>query len=98
MAVTFPSPGVIVEYSRPAPSDPQTVYQQIAQEFPSDQVIDLGGAPALEMPQNSDATGANMGGLLFVDDGTEVTVMGHYDLQTLQGLAQSLQARASSSS
>src|ERR1700756_1767011 len=49
VAVTYPSQGMIVEYTRPVPyvADPATAYQRIAQEFNSaDQVIDLGGKPA----------------------------------------------------
>jgi hypothetical protein len=102
VAVTYPSQGMIVKYTRPVPyaADPATAYQRIAQEMGSgDQVIDLDGKPALAIKQNSDQTGANFGVIMFLlNDGTEVRVLGHNDQPTLQAVAQSILDRAASSS
>ena len=98
VAVTYPSQGMILEYTHPVPySDPATAYPRIAKEFrDADQVIDLGGKPALTIKQNSDQTGANFGVVMFVVGGTEVRVLGHSDETTLQAVAQSILARSTS--
>jgi hypothetical protein len=103
VAVTFPAQGMIMEYTRPAPSDGSAAhFQAMAQSMPSPsgasegQVISLsGGVPALAVQQNSDDTGANFGEVIFNVAGTEVRVMGHNDESTLQDLAESVLAQAS---
>jgi hypothetical protein len=95
-AVTFPSAGMMVEYRRPVPySDPSTEYQALTQSVPSSQAISLSGTPAFFIPQNSDSTGANFGVVLFVQNGTEIRVMGHSDGAALEDIAQSIIDRPS---
>jgi hypothetical protein len=92
MALTYPSQGLIIDYTRPAvPSaDQEKTYQQVAAEV-NGNVIELNGTtPALEIAQNSDMTGANFGVVAFVVNGTEVRVMGHTDGATLEAIAQSI--------
>lgn len=92
VAVTFPSRGVIVEYTRPAPSDGSAAhFQAMAQGMVSPggaqiaQVISLsGGVPAFAVQQNSDETGHNFGEIIFNVGGSEVRVMGHTDRTTLE--------------
>lgn len=104
VAVTFPTQGLIFEYTRPAPSDGSAAhFQAMAQGAVSPtgaqiaQVITLsGGVPALAVQQNSDATGANFGEVIFNTGGTEVRVMGHSPEETLQSLAESILARSAS--
>ena len=98
VAVTFPSQGVMVGYTRPAPSDGSAAhFQAMAQSMPSPsggsegQVISLdGGVPALVVKQNSDDTGHNFGAVFFNMAGSEVAVMGHDDEATLESLALSI--------
>jgi hypothetical protein len=98
VAVTFPSQGVIVGYTRPAPSDGSAAhFQAMAQSMPSrnggseGQVITLdGGVPALAVQQNSDDTGHNFGSVSFNMAGSEVSVIGHNDEATLESLARSI--------
>jgi hypothetical protein len=102
VAVTFPAQGMIIGYTRPAPSDGSAAhFQAMAQSMPSPsgasegQVISLnGGVPALAVQENSDDTGANFGGITFNFGGAEITVRGHTDEATLQSLAESILARA----
>jgi hypothetical protein len=103
VAVTFPVQGMIIGYTRPAPSDGSAAhFRAVAQSMPSPsgasegQVISLnGGVPALAVKENSDDTGANFGSITFNVGGAEVSVIGHNDQATLQALAESLLARAS---
>jgi hypothetical protein len=98
VAVTFPSQGVIVGYTRPAPSDGSAAhFQAMAQSMPSPNggseghvIILDGGVPALAVQQNSDDTGHNFGGIFFNMGGSEVSVMGHNDEATLESLALSI--------
>jgi hypothetical protein len=98
VAVTFPAQGVIVGYTRPAPSDGSAAhFQAMANSMPSPsgasegRVITLsGGVPALAVQQNSDDTGHNFGSVIFNMAGSEVRVMGHNDEATLESLAQSI--------
>lgn len=91
LAVTFPSQGVIVEYTRPVPyHDPLTAYQGLAAELPAAQVVTLDGVPALAIKQNSDDTGANFGSVDVVVGASQVRVFGHYDDATLDSLARSI--------
>jgi hypothetical protein len=97
-AVTFPSQGVIIGYTRPAPSDGSAAhFQAMAQSMPSPngrsegQVISLdGGVPGLAVAENSDDTGHNFGAIIFNMAGSEVRVMGHNDQATLESLALSI--------
>jgi hypothetical protein len=98
VAVTFPSQGVIVGYTRPAPSDGSAAhFQAMTKSMPSPsgasegRVITLsGGVPALAVQQNSDDTGHNFGAIVFNMGGSEVGVIGHYDEATLQAMAVSI--------
>jgi len=104
VAVTFPTQGMVMEYTRPAPSDGSAAhFQGMAQGMvspsgtPIAQVISLsGGVPALAVQQNSDETGSNFGEIIFNVGGTEVRVMGHNDQATLQGAAESILDRSNS--
>lgn len=94
VAVTFPSAHVFVEYQTGANRYYDSVlllYQAIAREDArSFRVIDVAGVPALAGEENSDQTGKNFGSVMFDVGGARVTVFGHYDQATLQGLAQSI--------
>jgi hypothetical protein len=98
VAVTFPSQGVIVGYTRPAPSDGSAAhFRAMAQSMPSPsggsegRVITLNGeVPALAVQQNSDDTGHNFSSVIFNMAGSEVSVIGHNDKATLESLALSI--------
>lgn len=97
VAVTFPSPRLIVEYTRPAPSNGSAAHFEAVAQGIDGQVVRLGGGvPALAVKQNSDQTGANFGVIAFNVGGSEVRVMGHYRRATLQHVAQSILERSSS--
>lgn len=104
VAVTFPAQGMIIGYTRPAPSDGSAAhFQAMTQSMPSPsgasegQVISLnGGVPALAVQENSDDTGANFGSIIFNVGGAEVSVQGHNDQATLKMIAQSILSRSSS--
>jgi hypothetical protein len=104
VAVTFPSQGVIVGYTRPAPSDGSAAhFQAMANSMPSPSggsegsVITLnGGVPALAVQENSDDTGHNFGSVIFNMADSEVRVMGHYDAATLESLAVSILSQSDS--
>lgn len=91
-AVNFPSAGIFVEYTAPPPAqNPTATYQAIARENPrSFETIDLNGATALTVEQNTDDTGHNFGGVIFVLNGLEIRVFGHYDTATLLTVAESI--------
>ncbi len=95
-AVTFPVQGVFIDYIVPPPArDPSATYEAIARETPqSFKAIDFNGGTALAVKQNSDQTGHNFGGVIFVLNGAEIRVFGHYDEQTLQSIAQSIVDRS----
>jgi hypothetical protein len=105
VAVTFPSQGVIIEYTRPAPSDGSAAhFQAMAKSMPSPSggseghVITLSrGVPALAVQQNSDDTGHNFGSVIFNMGGSEVRVMGHNDEPTLESLALSILSQSGAS-
>ena len=105
VAVTFPTQGVIVGYTRPAPSDGSAAhFQAMANSMPSPsgasegQVITLsGGVPALAVQQNSDDTRHNFGSIIFNMAGSEVRVMGHNDEATLESLALSILSQSGAS-
>jgi hypothetical protein len=95
VAVTFPAAGLIVQYERPVPySDPERQYQGMANLLPNKaaSVVDLNGVPGLAIKPNADQTGANLGSIEFVADGTRVVVMGHYDEPALREVALSILA------
>jgi hypothetical protein len=104
VAVTFPAQGMIVGYTRPAPSDGSAAhFQAMAQSMPSPsgasegQVITLpGGVPALAVQENSDDTGTNFGSVIFNMGGAEVRVMGHNDEATLETIARSILSQSGS--
>jgi len=93
----FPPSGVIVEYTRPAPSDGSAAHFRAVGQGINGQVVRLGGrVPALAVKQNSDATGANFGTIAFNAGGSEIRVIGHYGRATLQRVAQSILERSNS--
>lgn len=95
VAVTFPSQGLIIRYSRPPIPDPQSNFENFVQDSPGSQVVSLnGGVPALAIAQLPD--GSNWGSIEFVAGGTNIVVMGHDDEATLQSVAQSILAQISS--
>jgi len=104
VAVTFPSQGMVVEYTRPAPSDGTAAhFEAMAQSMVSGSGVQVGhvitlsgGVPALAVEQNADETGSNFGEIIFNVGGSEIRVMGHNDQATLQGVAQSILDRSSS--
>lgn len=100
VAVTFPRPRLIVDYERPVtyPQPAPTMYATEARQGPgSMSTIDLKGVPALATAQNSDQLHQNFGSIEFVENGTVIRVMGHYDQATLQAVAQSIVDRSSPS-
>jgi hypothetical protein len=91
VAATFPGRGVIVEYTRRAPSDGSAAhFRAMARGLPSSMVVDLKRRPALVIRQDSDQTGHNFGVVIFNLDGSEVRVMGHDSRATLESLARSI--------
>jgi hypothetical protein len=104
VAVTFPSQGMVVEYTRPAPSDGTAAhFEAMAQSMVSGSGVQIGhvitlsgGVPALAVEQNADETGSNFGEIIFNVGGNEIRVMGHNDQATLQGVAQSILDRSNS--
>jgi hypothetical protein len=99
-AVAFPSRGMFIEYTTPPPlADMSATYQAIARENPhSFETVDLNGGTALAVKQNSDDTGRNFGAVVFVLNGVEIGVFGHYDEGPLQSAAQSIVDQESASS
>jgi hypothetical protein len=89
---------VIVEYTRPAPSNGSvTHFRAVAQGISLARVVRLhGGVPALVVKQNSDQTGANFGLIAFNVGGSEIRVLGHYSSANLQRVAQSILDRSNS--
>jgi hypothetical protein len=98
-AVSFPSAGVFIDYTVPTPVPDMSVsYREIAQQNPrSFRTIELNGGTALAGKQNSDETGHNFGAVVFVLNGAEISVFGHYDEATLQAVAQSIIDRSGES-
>lgn len=98
VALTFPARKLIVEYTRPAPSDGSAAhFQAMAVGLPSSKVVALKRRPALVIRQGSDQTGHNFGVVIFNLDGNEVRVMGHDGQATLEALARSIIARSAGS-
>jgi hypothetical protein len=95
VALTYPSQGLIIYYTRPAieGADPTRWFQVEAAQLQA-KVFELNGTtPALVIAQNSDQTGANFGVVAFEVDGTEVDVRGHTDEASLEAIAQSILAQ-----
>ena len=93
VAVTFPSLGVILQFARPVgyPQPPAQMYQTEASQRPNAMsVIDLNGVPALYTAEDSDQCQQNFGAIEFVSNGTQMAVLGHYDLATLRAYAAAL--------
>lgn len=95
-AVTFPTQGLIVRYTRPPVPDPLANYQGFVSQSPGAQVVYLkGGVPALaQARQPSDQS--SWGSIEFVVGGANVVVMGHDDQATLVDVAQSILDRTNS--
>jgi hypothetical protein len=94
VAVTFPAKGLIVEYTRPAPSTGSAAhFQAVARGVRSSTVVALKGRPALVIRQDSDQTGHNFGVVMFNLGGCEIRVLGHRNRSTLESLARSIVGR-----
>lgn len=91
VALTYPSKGLIIYYTRRAIEAPNPTrwFEREAAQLQA-KVVELNGTTALVIAQNSDQTGANFGVVAFEKDGTEVQVRGHTDEATLQAIAQSI--------
>jgi hypothetical protein len=90
VAVTFPSAGYVVRYTRPVPyQDPLANYQNYVQSTPSAQVVYLNGVPTLT-DTSSGPDGSTWTSVEFVSDGTMIVVMGTADQSTLQNAAQAI--------
>ncbi len=101
VAVTFPDRALIVDYERPLqyPEPVSAMYETEAKQQPNLlSTINLNGVPALATAQNSDQFHQNFGAIEFVENGTVVRVMGHYDEPTLKAVAQSIVGQESTSS
>jgi hypothetical protein len=97
VAVTFPSRGIFVEYSRPAPySDPASEYKGLLAEVSGSHLAQLNGTtPALYVPANV-APWTNA--VDFQANGAGITVYGNNDEATLEAIAQSILTQLTSSS
>jgi hypothetical protein len=91
-AVNFPTRGLFIEYTAPPPlPDMSASYQAIARQNPHGfETVELHGETALAVKQNTDDTGHNFGGVVFVLNGLEISVFGHYGTAALQSIAQSI--------
>jgi hypothetical protein len=90
VAVTFPSQGFAVRYTRPVPyPDPLANYESYVQSNPSAQVVHLDGVPTLT-DTSSRADGASWSFVEFVSHGTMIAVMGTADQSSLQNAAQAI--------
>ena len=90
VAVTFPSQGFDVRYTRPVPyQDPLANYESYVHSTPSAQVVYLDGVPTLT-DTSSRPDGSTWNSVEFVSHGTMIAVMGTADQSTLQNAAQSI--------
>lgn len=96
IAVTFPSQGFAVRYTRPAYSDPLADYESYVQNTPTAQVVYLDGVPALT-DTSTRPDGSTWGFVEFVDHGTVIAVMGTASETILQAAAKSILNRDASS-
>jgi hypothetical protein len=96
VAVTFPAQRVIVQYTRPAPSNGSAAhFQAVADGVNHARVVNLGGGvPALVIKQNSDSDGHNLGSISFNMAGSEIRILGHNDEKTLEASALSILNRS----
>jgi len=87
VAVTFPSQGFAVRYTRPAPyGDPLADYESYVRSTPSARVVYLGGVPTLT------DTSRRWSFVEFVSHGTMIAVMGTAPQSSLQSAAQAILA------
>jgi hypothetical protein len=90
VAVTFPSQGFAVRYTRPVPyQDPLANYESYVQSTPSAQVVYLDGVPTLT-DTSSRPDGSTWNSVEFVSHGTMIALMGTADQSTLQDAARSI--------
>jgi len=96
VAVTFPSQGFAVRYTRPVPyKDALVDYESYVRSTPSAQVVYLDGVPTLTDTSRR-ADGSSWSFVEFVSHGTMIAVMGTADEPTLQDAAQSILTQAGS--
>jgi hypothetical protein len=86
VTVDFPSQGLAVRYSRPAPADPEASYQEAARGNTDATIVSLKGVPALFVSGQPSS-------IELVAGGTDVTVRGSYDEATLEAIAESILER-----
>jgi hypothetical protein len=89
VTVAFPSQGLTVRYSRPAPADPEASYQEVAQRDTDAKVVSLDRVPALFVNGRPSS-------IELVAGGTDVTVRGSYDETALRAIAESILDRSRS--
>ncbi len=96
VAVTFPSQGFDVRYTRPVPyQDPLANYESYVHSTPSAQVVYLDGVPTLT-DTSSRPDGSTWNSVEFVSHGTMIAVIGTADQSTLQNAARSILNQAAS--
>jgi hypothetical protein len=97
VAVTFPTQGLVVEYTVPAPfrGDPKTHYQAIAKGLRASRVVPLKESAALVIPQDVGQQ-HNFGSVSFKLNRSEVVILGHKSERALEDLALSIVRRSSS--
>jgi hypothetical protein len=98
VTVEFPSLTVhyvplTIRYLRPAPTDPDTSYENVVKQVSGSKIVSLDGVSALFVPG---PPGAFPSWLEFVAGGTDVTVQGNYDESKLQAVARSIVDRSRS--
>ncbi len=85
VAVSFPSQGFAVRYTRPVPyDDPLANYERYARSVPSARVAYLNGVPTLT------DTSRRWGAVEFVSHGTMIAVMGTAQQSRLQAAARAI--------
>ena len=96
VAVTFPSKGLFIQYSRPATyTDPLSAYETLSGEVAGSQLVQLDGEiSALYVPAN-DGSGTNS--VDFETRGVDIRVSANDDEATLEAIAQSIIAKLASS-
>lgn len=93
-AVTFPTKGMFIIYTRPATTRPLAYIRgaTLSERSNGAQFVWLGRVPAWAIPQRKD--GSNSGMIQFIVGATMVQVDGHSDLASLEAVAQSIVGRA----
>jgi hypothetical protein len=89
VTVDFPSQGVTVRYSRPAPADPVAAYQKVVQENTGAKIVSVNDVPALLVVGEPSS-------IELVVGRTDVTVRGSYDKPQLEAGAASILDRSHS--